>query len=224
MNMIDEKTFIELVRPALALGDATALAKEVQMRWKPCQVGWLLESKDLDVRRVAAVTLGLIGTHKQVGVLAKALHDSDDCVNSMAEHSLWSIWFRLGKPETAKPFQAGLAMIESENYHGAIDSFRQAASLDKDFAEAYNQCAIAHYFLGEYDEAIEDCHQALKLMPCHFGAMSGIGHCYSEKGDCTNALEYYRKALEINPRMDEIRDVVDAAARCRPLVDRQRMA
>ncbi len=224
MNMIDEKSFIEVVRPALALADPTALAKEVRMRWKPCQVGQLLESADLDVRRVAAVTLGLIGTQRQVGALAKALHDADDCVNSMAEHSLWSIWFRLGRPETSQPFQNGLAMIESENYHAAIDCFRQAAALDKDFAEAYNQCAIAHYFLGEYDEAIEDCHQALKLMPCHFGAMAGIGHCYCEKGDCSKALEYYGKALQINPRMDEIRDVVEAAARHKPLpMDKQRI-
>jgi tetratricopeptide (TPR) repeat protein len=215
MSMIDEKAFIEVVRPALACADPTALANEVRMRWKACQVASLLQSNDLDVRRVAAITLGLVGTQKQIAPLARALHDPDDCVNSMAEHSLWSIWFRLGKPESAEPFKSGLKMIESQDYHGAIEHFRRAASVDREFAEAYNQCAIAHYFLGEYDEAIEDCHKALKLMPCHFGAMSGIGHCYSEKGDCVQALAFYQKALEINPRMDEIRDVVDAAAKCK---------
>ncbi len=224
MSMIDEKSFIEVVRPALACADPTALAKEVGMRWKACQVASLLESSDLDVRRVAAIALGLVGGQKQIAPLARALHDPDDCVNSMAEHSLWSIWFRLGKCEAAGAFKSGLALIESQDYHGAIESFRKAASVDREFAEAYNQCAIAHYFLGEYDEAIDDCQRALKLMPCHFGAMAGIGHCYCEKGDCGKALEYYRKALEINPRMDEIRDVVDAVAKCSisPL-DKQRI-
>lgn len=217
--MIDEKVFIEVVRPALAVGDATALAKEVGMRWKPCQVGKLLTSQDKDVRRVAAVALGMIGTQREVPALARALHDPDDCVNKMAEHSLWSVWFRSGRPEATKFFQSGVGRIEAEDYHGAVDAFGHALRQDPGFAEAYNQCAIAHYFLGEWDEAIKDCQHAIDLMPFHFGAMAGIGHCYCEKGDCAMALEYYRKALAINPRMHEIREVVEQAQAARTATD-----
>jgi tetratricopeptide (TPR) repeat protein len=223
MSSIDEKHFIEVARPALACRDADTLAMELRMRWKPCQIGKLLASADTDVRRVAAISLGMIGTRKEIPILARALHDPDDCVNKMAEHSLWSIWFRLCKPEAAKPFQAGVALLEAQDYRAAIEHFQIASNMDPEFAEAFNQCAIAHYLLGEHDESIRDCIKTIQLMPSHFGAMAGIGHNYCEKGECCKAIDHYRKALEINPRLQELKDIIQEYDQCDSIVDRARI-
>jgi tetratricopeptide (TPR) repeat protein len=46
-------------------------------------------------------------------------------------------------------------------------------------------------------------------MPTHFGAIAGMGHCYTQLGQLDQALECYRRALEINPRMSTIARMID---------------
>lgn len=199
---------MSVVRPALAAGDAAWLARVVSARWMPRELCRLLGHRDVDVRRVVAVTLGLVGDATCVGCLTRSLHDPDDQVTEMAEHSLWSIWFRLGKPTAAKPFSEGVSLLCTESYVEALDRFEDAIDADRDFAEAYNQCAIAHFFLGDWEASLIASQQALALMPSHFGAMAGMGHCHAELGDLETALGCYRRAISINPRMKAIADAV----------------
>lgn len=201
---VDAHQFMRIVRPALESGDASRLADEVKGRWTPRDLCTLLRNPDVDTRRVTAVTLGLVGDCSCVGCLARALHDEDEQVNQMAEHGLWSIWFRAGKPEAAQPFREGVSLLCNESYPQAITKFEEAAGIDPQFAEAFNQCAIAHFFLGQWEASIRDCERAVELMPSHFGAMSGMGHSYAHIGDMRQALRCYRRAIAINPRMPAI--------------------
>jgi tetratricopeptide (TPR) repeat protein len=206
---VDAQQFLAIAEPALAGGRASELAEAVSSRWTPAELCPLLQHGEVDVRRVAAVTLGLIGDRSVIDCLARALHDKDPQVNEMAEHGLWSIWFRLCSVEAAEPFQRGLGCLEAERYDQAIAPLREAQQFDPDFAEAYNQCAIAHFFRGELDEAIDDCHAAIERMPCHFGAMAGLGHCYTQLDRLDEALACYHRTFAIHPRMGGIRQAID---------------
>lgn len=206
---VDPDQFLYFVRHPLARGDATALAQAVLARWKPAELCPLLSCPDVDVRRVAAVVLGLVGGRSCVDCLAQALHDPDHQVNQMAEHGLWAIWFRLGDPQAAKPFQEGVTLLAAESYAGAIRRFERAIAVDPSFAEAYNQCAIAHFLLGQWQASLEDARMAVERMPVHFGAMAGMGHCYAHLGDLNQALACYRRALAINPQMHAIAQAVE---------------
>lgn len=163
---------------------------------------------DVDVRRVAAVTLGLIGDETCVGCLARALHDGDEQVNEMAEHALWGVWFRSCQPRAAAPFQEGVALLNAESYKCAIDRFRDALRIDPAFAEAYHQCALARFFLGQWRDSIEDCQQTLLRQPAHFGAMASMGHAHAHLGELHEALSCYRRAVAINPRMTAVAQAV----------------
>jgi tetratricopeptide (TPR) repeat protein len=209
----DAQQFLSIAEPALAQGCASELAATVQARWSADELCPLLKDPNVDVRRVAAVTLGLVGDRSVVDCLAAALHDEDLQVNEMAEHGLWSIWFRLCSGEAAEPFQRGLGHLEAERYDQAVAPLHQAQQVDPDFAEAYNQCAIAHFFCGQIDAAIDDCHATLERMPCHFGAMAGLGHCYTQLDRLDEALVCYRKTLKIHPRMGGIPDAIDRIER-----------
>ncbi len=201
---IDPSRFLVVTRPALEAGDAVALADAVSKRWMAWEVAGLLNNPDVDVRRVAAVTLGLIGGRKELPSLVEALRDADAQVNRMAEHGVWSIWFRLGKPAAMGPFREGVSRMSAEQYKPAIECFERARRHDSRFAECYNQCAMAHFFLGHWERAIDAFRHAIRLMPCHFGAMSSLGHCYAEMGELSKALSWYRRALRVNPRMGGI--------------------
>ncbi len=207
--MIDAKTFLTVVRPALAHGDAHGLAREVGRRWTPAEVASLLKSDFPDTRRAAALVLGLIGDNAVTGPLSRALHDGDPQVHQMAEHALWSIWFRGCGGAGVECFERGTDLMAQERYDEAAQAFGQALAQCPAFAEAYNQRAMANFFVGRYERSAEDCRRALKLMPAHFGAAAGLGHCLCHLGDYAGALDAYRKALAINPRMPGIRSAAD---------------
>lgn len=206
---IDPKQFLAVVRSPLEAGNAEELAEAVLGRWKPKQVCELLSAPEVDVRRVAAVTLGLVGDRSCVGCLTRALQDEDEQVNQMAEHGLWAIWFRSGDARASLPFREGVAMISTEAYEQAIDRFREAIRIDPDFAEAYNQCGIARFFMGHWRDSIEDCKQTLLRQPGHFGAAAGMGHSYTHLGDLHRALDCYRRAVTINPNMPAIARAIE---------------
>jgi tetratricopeptide (TPR) repeat protein len=85
-----------------------------------------------------------------------------------------------------------------------VEKFSQAIREDETFAEAYNQRAIAHYLSERYEKSIADCKAALSLVPQHFGAMSGMGHCHAHMERWRQAKHCYRLALAIHPRLEGI--------------------
>ena len=194
--------------PALAEGDMSRALELLQGQWTTPELIQLLSEKQADVRKVAALGLGLIGDVSAIQPLAIALHDSDPMVNEVSEHALWSIWFRLGKPHAIRLLQLGTHHLNHGNYCCAAEHFSQAIDEDPGFAEAYNQRAIAHYLSERYDESIVDSRQALSIMPQHFGAMAGMGHCYSNQRQWAQARHCYRLALAIHPRLEGIQNTL----------------
>ena len=68
--------------------------------------------------------------------------------------------------------------------------------------------AIAYYLQERFDESLIDCHHAVRLMPSHFGAWAGLGHCYAHLNQPREAIKAYEKALAINPHLDCIKQAV----------------
>src|SRR3984885_865642 len=97
LNEIDPVQFIELVHPLLEAKDLGGLLNLLKSRWEPQQIVELLRGDHTDARKVALLALGLVGKGCCIKELAHHLRDPDPVVNEMAEHALWSIWFRSGK-------------------------------------------------------------------------------------------------------------------------------
>ena len=209
LNQIDPEQFIQLVQPRLEAKDLGGLLTLLKQRWVPQQIVDLLRSDHTDARKVALLALGLVGEGCCVKELARHLRDPDQVVNEMAEHALWSIWFRSGKNcQANRHLAAATTAMSRRDFASALLSCDEAIRLDPDFAEAYNQRAIAHYLMEQYKESIEDCWRATERMPCHFGAWAGMGHCYAHLGQNRQALESYERALQINPHLDCVRQAV----------------
>ncbi|MEM6459301.1 MAG: tetratricopeptide repeat protein [Planctomycetota bacterium] len=208
MEALRAETFLEAVKPALRRGDAEALSQTVRERWVPKQLCPLLRHTDAEVRRAAAVALGMVGDRSVVGCLVRCLGDADERVHRDAEDALWSVWFRGSGPGAGERFRRGVLALTDDRLAEAIEHFNAALDLDHEFAEAYNQLAIAHYLAGEWRASTAACRQALALMPSHFGALAGMGHCQAHLGRADEAKACYRRALTINPRMPAIRSAL----------------
>ena len=201
---IDADIFMQVVSPALEDSDLAKLGRLVRCRWRPRQLAHLVRHDDVHIRRTAALTLGIVGDSTVIGCLARALVDSDDQVHRVAEQGMWSIWFRGGDPEASRPFHEGMELLGQQTYARAAEQFETAVRIDPEFAEAHNQCAIAYYLHSQWRESLRCSGNAVRLMPTHFGALSGMGHCLMELGEPARALRCYHGALQINPRMDAI--------------------
>jgi tetratricopeptide (TPR) repeat protein len=211
---VNSEEFLSLVRPAIADCCPDDLACIVNDRWTSSQLCSLLRDRSVDVRKAACVVLGLVGDERAMFCLSGALQDESAEVCELAEHALWSIWFRSGSAEAQGDFRRGLKAMEDDKPAEAVEHFRRAHEADPNFAEAYNQCAIAHYMLEEYDEAMEDCHKAVELVPFHFGALTGLGHCHACAGNLHEAARAYRRALRVHPRMETIAAALQRIEQC----------
>lgn len=206
---LNSDEFIEAVQPLLERQDLPGLLHVLRSRWTCAQLESLVDTGTTDAKKVACLALSLVGERCSIDHLCRLLADEDQMVNRMAEHALWSIWFRLSTPDANHQLCRGAQALDRRDFDHAIRHFDKAIEIDPEFAEAYNQRALAYYFKEDFDASIHDCQEAIKRMPCHFGAWSDKGHCHAHLGQMRMALTAYRKALQINPHLECIRESVE---------------
>jgi tetratricopeptide (TPR) repeat protein len=207
---INPNEFISALRPYLHGQDLNGMVAHLRQHWPDYkQIAQLFDCPDCDARKVAALAYGLVGGRCSLNKLVPLLKDPDPVVAQMAEHAMWSVWFRLGTPEANHEVCRGTRALNRREFDTAIQHFTRAITVDPTFAEAYNQRAIAKFLLERYPECINDCQKCVDLMPSHFGALAGLGHCHAHEGQLSLALACYERALAINPRMDDVRQTVE---------------
>jgi tetratricopeptide (TPR) repeat protein len=99
--------------------------------------------------------------------------------------------------------------MEDKNYPLALDILDQAIMLKPDFAEAWNKRATVYYLIDDYSASIADIRQTLALEPRHFGALSGLGMIFQAMDRDEEAVEVFRRVLEINPQLDKIKESLE---------------
>jgi tetratricopeptide (TPR) repeat protein len=156
-------------------------------------------------RRAAVVALGQLAGYSSNHSLGRALQDDDRGVRLAAEEALRAIWCRAGNEEQCKQLQLIVHGNSTRRFHEVIARATALIHEAPNFAEVWNQRAIAWYGLAKYAESISDCNQALEINPYHFGAASGIGQCYLQLGRPRLALESFRRALALNPNLEGVR-------------------
>jgi tetratricopeptide (TPR) repeat protein len=206
--LIDPSQFVCSVKPLLEARDFEGLLCHLKAHWSAEQIVSLLSASDPDVRKVAALALSLVGGKCCIPAVADRLRDLDAMTNQMAEHALWSIWFRCGTPAANAELARGAQCLGDHDFDCAFEHLNRAIAICPGFAEAYNQKAIAYYLMEDYEQSRRNCQITISLMPCHFGAWAGLGHCHAHLGNLPEAIKCYEKALEINPHLDCIRQAV----------------
>ena len=110
-------------------------------------------------------------------------------------------------------FKDGNRLYKEENYRKAIDEYGRAVQLKPDFAEAWNKRATLYFITGEYKKSLADCDEVIKRNPAHFGALAGYGQIYLRLDEPEKALEYFRRALVVNPNMESVEAAVQVLER-----------
>jgi tetratricopeptide (TPR) repeat protein len=210
---IEPSVFVSVVRPLLESNNLQGLVEALRQRWDCKQISRLLIDGDRDARKVALVCLAMVGERACIDSIAGQLSDADRTINQMAEHALWSIWFRHGTAEANVELCRGTKALGRRELDLAIEHFDRAILLDPRFAEPHNQRAITLFLQDRFEESIGDCRKAIRLMPCHFGALAGMGHSFLHLGQLDHAIRAYRRAIVVNPHLDGVRQTLEELTR-----------
>ncbi|MFT3915648.1 MAG: hypothetical protein QM704_16495 [Anaeromyxobacteraceae bacterium] len=100
------------------------------------------------------------------------------------------------KPQTAaQRYRAGVGLIGSRDYAGAVAELSEAIALDPRLAVAYAARASARFGLGKYREAADDYKASMGLDPGLATPLYGLAECYRQLGDPA-AVEMYQRYAE----------------------------
>jgi len=172
-----------------------------------------LSQPDAQTRRDAATRLGEVGTMADVPPLLGALRDPDADTRDQAEQALWRIWARSGDPEVDRLYQTGIEQMNAGNLQQSIVTFTRIVELKPDFAEGWNKRATLYFLVGDLRKSLADCDEVMKRNPYHFGALSGYALIYARLEYYERALDYSRRALEVNPNMAGVRQNIELLQR-----------
>ena len=160
-----------------------------------------LEHAQTERRAEAVVWVANRGRMEDQPLLLKRLRDESAFVRGFAEQGLWLLWARSGDAEVDRLMARGVEQMQAGRHREASVVFSEVILRRPDFAEGWNKRATVHYLAGEYQRSIADCDEVLKRNPFHFGALSGYGQIHFRLEQYEKAIEWWRRALEVNPNM-----------------------
>src|SRR5260221_8421495 len=136
----------------------------------------------------------------------KAAPDAESA--KQVENRIWALWLASGSDTANLLMTRAKTAIDSNDLNLAVELLDAIVKIKPDYIEAWNRRATLHYMRKEYRQSMEDIRQVLIREPRHFGAMSGLGMILQEFGDEKRALDVFRRALEVNPHLPKIDEMV----------------
>jgi tetratricopeptide (TPR) repeat protein len=132
----------------------------------------------------------------------------DDVAAKAIEGRIWALWAATRSDTTTLLMARAQTAMEQHDIELAIKLLDAVIKIRPSYVDAWNRRATVYYMKKEYGRALADIHEVLRREPRHFGALSGLGLIMQDLGDDKQALEVYRRALAIYPRLEHIPDVV----------------
>ena len=162
-------------------------------------------------RAEAVVWIANHGGMPDAALLLERLRDESPFVRGYAEQGLWLLWSRSGDAAIDQLVARGTEQMHAGRYPEAIATFSEVIQRRPDFAEGWNRRATAHFMAGDHQRSLADCDEVMKRNPQHFGALAGYGQIHLALENDEQAIEWFQRALEVNPNMVGVEIYLEAA-------------
>ncbi|WP_315706610.1 MULTISPECIES: tetratricopeptide repeat protein [unclassified Bradyrhizobium] len=159
----------------------------------------------------APAKLPRVGADKTRGLdfLFGALKAAPDEVSARhVEARIWATWLQTPSDTVALLMSRSKAALDGHQTEVARKLLDAVIKLRPDYVEAWNRRATLYYLQNDYAHSLADIQQVLIREPRHFGALAGLGMIMQDLGDDKRALDAFRKALEINPHLEKVPELV----------------
>jgi tetratricopeptide (TPR) repeat protein len=132
----------------------------------------------------------------------------DETSAKAIEERIWAAWIISGSDTCNLLMNRVKDATDAKDYDLAVRLLDAIITIKPGYVEAWNRRATVYYLKQDYAHSIADIAEVLAREPRHFGALSGLGMMLQEIGDDKDALTAYRKALAVDPHLENIPDVV----------------
>lgn len=170
-----------------------------------------LEQPSALARAEALAWLAEHGRADDQPLLLARLRDEHPAVRAVAEKALWLLWSRSGDAAVDELLSQGAEAMQGGRLEESIAVFSEVIRRRPGFAEGWNKRATAYFLAGDYRRSLADCDEVMKRNRQHFGALSGYGQIYFRLEQYAKAIEYWRRALQVNPNLEGVEDNIRAA-------------
>lgn len=158
----------------------------------------------LTVLLIVAGLAPAVADSKRLDDLFQQLQTATDEEAGQITQEILLEWSKSGSSAMDLLLRRGEGAMADGDSKTAIDHLTALIDHAPDFAEGYNERAIAYYQIGQYGLAVADIAKTLSLNPRHFGALAGLGMIFEQLNEPDKALEVYRAALKLNPHMTDV--------------------
>ncbi len=138
---------------------------------------------------------------------ALKLAPTDDSAKYV-ENRIWALWLAAGGDTANLLMSRVKSATDSKDYDLAIKLLNAIIDIRPAYVEAWNRRATVYYMKKDFMHSMDDIGEVLKREPRHFGALSGLGMILQELGDDKHALDAFRRALAVHPKLEKIPDLV----------------
>jgi len=111
-------------------------------------------------------------------------------------------------PQARKAFDKGEQAESKGDHQLAAEMFRQAVSIDPEFADAFNELGAVDVAQGDLARAIEDFQRAIDVAPEHRLALANMSIVLAKMRRFAEAADVARRALRVMPGSGTIRYVL----------------
>jgi tetratricopeptide (TPR) repeat protein len=132
----------------------------------------------------------------------------DEASAKHVEARIWALWLQTPSDTAALLMLRAKAAMDAQQSDVAIKLLDAVIKLRPDYVEAWNRRATLYYLKNDYAHSLADIQQVLIREPRHFGALAGLGMIMQDVGDDKRALDAFRKALDINPHLEKVPEMV----------------
>ncbi|MCZ6893774.1 MAG: hypothetical protein O7H40_06970 [Gammaproteobacteria bacterium] len=143
------------------------------------------------------------------GMFSELANADNPIAGNKIEQEIWAIWLAAPDPQVNEWLDEARAATNSGAITSALEIFDRVTATYPNFAEGWNQRAIMHFLLGDFESSLSDIARTLELEPRHFGALAGSGQCYLRLELFQESLISFEAALQVNPWMSAARQQVE---------------
>jgi tetratricopeptide (TPR) repeat protein len=124
-----------------------------------------------------------------------------------------NLWRATGSPTVDLLIGRAMRFTKEADLDLALAILDSTVAIAPEEAEGWYLRARVHYLQSKYELALADLRRALNRDPQHYRALADLGLVFEALGIKTDAVEAYRKALQVNPFLEDARQAVEFLSR-----------
>jgi tetratricopeptide (TPR) repeat protein len=206
LRSADPDPYRNAVRDAVAVKDARAVAALVgqpEALAQPARFAAVLaEVDDVPADRLRAVLKSALrGQPGHLGLLI-GLGKSypSERPEGAGERIRWFQAAVAAHPESTVALTLlGMALMDQQDYDGAVAAFQEAVRLDRMNADSHNNLGLALGGKKDLEGAIAEFREAIRLDPDDANPHNSLGGALYHKGDLDGAIAEFREAIRLDP-------------------------